>query len=117
MKLLILVIVLVGASNGQNSQKPKFEVQHKAGKMDVLASPVLATVSLKSDTVNVDIRPGDTNVPLQTKPKVLHVYQLPMLGKRSRVPRRAMILKKNFSNGSKRIRRHRTMCKNKRTVK
>ena len=67
------------------------KVAHTAGKMDVTASQFAADVSLKSDTVDVDVKPGDTNVPIQARhQKLLHVYQLPMLGKKSKVPQKAI---------------------------
>ena len=64
------------------------QVAHKAGTMDVTASQFTADVTLKSDTVNVDVKPGDTDVPLQKNQNVLRVYQLPMLGKKSKFPHR-----------------------------
>lgn len=66
--------------------------------MDVTASQFTADVSLKSDKVDVDVKPGDTDVPLQTNSqKLLHVYQLPMIGKKSQVLRKAMKIKRNFA--------------------
>ncbi len=54
--------------------------------MDVLASQFTADVKLKSDTVNVDVNPGDLRFPLQAStPQIAHVHQyIPaVLGKRS----------------------------------
>lgn len=84
----VLLLFLIITTVAQDGQKPKFEVSHKAGSMDVTASQFSADVSLKSDTVDVDVKPGDTDVPINPKnQKILHVYQLPMLGKKSKVPR------------------------------
>jgi hypothetical protein len=54
--------------------------------MDVMASQFTADVKLKSDTVNVDVNPGDLEFPLQNHtPQIMHVHQYipPVLGKRS----------------------------------
>ena len=56
--------------------------------MDVLATQLTANVNLKSDTVNVDVNPGDLEFPLQAStPQVAHIHQYipPVLGKRSRL--------------------------------
>ena len=48
-----------------------------------MASQFTADVKLKSDTVNVDVNPGDLEFPLQKhNPPVTHVHQFipPVLG-------------------------------------
>jgi hypothetical protein len=65
------------------------QVAHKAGSMDVMASQATADVKLKSDTVNVDVNPGDLTFPVQgSTPKIAHIHQYipPVLGKRSDPP-------------------------------
>ena len=59
--------------------------------MDVTASQFIANVNLKSDTVNVDVNPGDLKFPMQpynAPPKITHLHQYihPVLGKRSLNP-------------------------------
>ena len=65
------------------------QVAHKAGSMDVTASLATADVTLKSDTVNVDVNPGDLKFPVQANiPKIAHIHHYipPVLGKRSHSP-------------------------------
>ena len=63
-------------SEGIKLGTPSFQVAHKAGTMDVMASQFTADVKLKSDTVNVDVNPGDLKFPLQEHaPPITHVHQ------------------------------------------
>lgn len=60
--------------------------------MDVMASQFTADVKIKSDTVNVDVTPGDLKFPMQARsPRVEvahfdHVVHPVLLGKRSDRP-------------------------------
>lgn len=52
-----------------------FQVEHKAGVLDILATKDKATVDVKSDTIRLVVKPGDRQVPVGKEPdtKVVNV--------------------------------------------
>ncbi|XP_020893622.1 uncharacterized protein LOC110232753 [Exaiptasia diaphana] len=72
---LLVVINSITYTTAQSLQKPHFQVEHKAGVLDIMATKDKATVDVKSDTIRLVVKPGDRQIPVGKAPdtKVVNV--------------------------------------------
>ncbi|XP_032229045.2 uncharacterized protein LOC116612446 [Nematostella vectensis] len=84
--LLVLSLAIpnvISSPIPEELQKPHFQVEHKAGVLDIKATKDKADVDVTSDTIRLVVEPGDRQIPVADVPpetKVVHVegYQMPI---------------------------------------
>ncbi|XP_057294842.1 putative uncharacterized protein DDB_G0282133 [Hydractinia symbiolongicarpus] len=58
------VVWVIAIASSQELQKPHFQVDHEAGKLDITASKDSADITFENDNLDLLLKPGDTKNPL-----------------------------------------------------